>query len=182
MSVEQILNSFQEQLEKDALQYVREANRVAHYDAILRDSQRNFLSLTSQTSRLYVEQAELEGVIKNVAAFQSELEKNIEILENNVDDLFQAQAHVAPRDADIQRESAYSTALNVDGRLDLLHQELQSTLRLLDESQDNVLKGPVADVVKILNNHQNGLVQLEQTCRSMEQDIAQMERYLAEPR
>jgi nuclear pore complex protein Nup62 len=184
MSVEQILNSFQEQLEKDALQYVREANRVAHYDSILRDSQRNFLSLFHQTSRLMVEQAEMEGVIKNIGAFQSELESNIEVLENNVDDLFQAQAHVAPRDADIEREHAYATALNVDERLDLLSQELQSTLRLLDESQDQVLKGggPVGDIVKILNNHQNGLVQLEQTSRSMEQDITQIERYLAEPR
>jgi predicted RNase H-like nuclease (RuvC/YqgF family) len=182
MSVEQILNSFQEQLEKDALQYVREANRVAHYDAILRDSQRNCLSLTNQTSRLFAEQAEMEGIIKNIGAFQSELENNIEVLENNVDDLFQAQAHVAPRDADIERENAYSTALNLDERLSLLSQDLQSTLRLLDESQDQVLRGPVGDVVKILNNHQNGLVQLEQASRSMEQDIAQIERYLAEPR
>jgi DNA repair exonuclease SbcCD ATPase subunit len=182
MSVEQILNAFQAELEKDALQYVSEANRVAHYDAILRDSQRNLASLTNQTSRLMVEQAEMEAIIKNIGAFQFELQNNIEVLEQNVDELFRAQAHVAPRDADIERENAYSTALTVDERLSLLSDQLQSTLRLLDESQDQVLTGPVGDIVRILNGHQNGLVQLEQSSRSMEQDIAQIGRYLAEPR
>jgi hypothetical protein len=55
-------------------------------------------------------------------------------------------------------------------------------MRLLDDSQDKVLTGSVGDVVRILNAHQNGLAELEQTSRSMEQDIAQIGRYLAQPR
>ena len=182
LSVEEILNKFQAQLEQDALQYTREAQRVARYDAILRDSQRNLLALGNVTSRLLVEQTELESTIQSIHAFEQELDNNLVGLEQHVDELFAAQAHVAPQDADQQRELAYSTAVNIDERLVVLSQQLQSTMRLLDDSHDKVLTGPVGDVVAILNAHQNGLVELEQASRSMEQDIAQIGRYLAQPR
>lgn len=182
MSVEDILNSFQSQLEKDAIQYTKEAERVAHYDAILRDSQRNLVELGDLTCKLLVEQGELEGTIKQIGGFSTELDSNLTTLEKDVDMLFAAQARVAPQDSDVERESAYSTAINIDARLSTLSQQLQETLQKLDDSQDQVLSGPLGDVVRILNSHQNGLAQLEQSSRSMEQDIAQIERYLAQPR
>jgi nuclear pore complex protein Nup62 len=182
LSVEEILNKFQAELEQDVLQYTREAERIARYDAILRDSQRNLLALGNVTSRLFVQQTELESTLKSIDAFQTELDSNLVGLEQHVDELFAAQAHVEPQNADKQRELAYSTAVNIDERLSLLSEQLTSTMRLLDDSQDKVLTGSVGDVVRILNAHQNGLAELEQTSRSMEQDFAQIGRYLAQPR
>ena len=163
LSVEEILNKFQAELEQDALQYTREAQRVARYDAILRDSQRNLLALGNVTSRLLVEQTELESTLKSIDAFQTELDTNLVGLEQHVDELFAAQAHVIlkrPICNGNWRIRRQSISMN-DCRF--FPQQLQSTMRLLDDSQEKVLTGPVGDVVRILNAHQNGLVELEQT-------------------
>jgi len=104
-------------VEKDAIEYINESKRVAHYDAVLRDSQRMLTDLSSQTSRLMVHQTELERILKGIGAHQTELESNLTTLETQVAQVFEAQVHMTPGDADVQRENAYSLALACEQRL-----------------------------------------------------------------
>ena len=47
LTVEQILNKFQAELDRDTSAFLADAHRVAQYDALLRDSQRNVSNLST---------------------------------------------------------------------------------------------------------------------------------------
>jgi chromosome segregation ATPase len=168
--VEQILNKFQAELEKDTVAYLNESRRVAEYDAVLRDSQRSLSALSEHTSQLLAQQTDLENILNGIGAFHTELETNLDLLDSEVDQLFGAQSHLAPVDADLQRENAYATAVQCEQRLQVLSQSLSSTLERVAPKGD----GEVADIMKVLHKHQIQLAQLEHVSRSMEQDINQL--------
>lgn len=180
LTVEQILNMFQQEMEKDAVVYLEEARRVAEYDAILRDSQRDLNLLTENVRRCLIEQKEVEQTLTGIGAFQSELDRTLESVERNVDELFGAQSHLMPADADMERESTYKMAHDVDLRLLELQSSLQTTLQQMDAAQERALTGDVAKIVQILNQHQNSLAVMEDAGRRMEHDIAQVNRVLAQ--
>jgi len=175
MTVEQILNKFQGELERDAVEHLKESRRVAQYDAILRDSQRSLSALTQKTSTLLSKQSELEGMLNSIGAFHSEFEKNLDQLEGQVDQLFEVQAHLSPSDADLQRENAYATAVRCNQRLESLTQNVSGTLQQLEISGD----GETSDILRILHQHQMQLVQLEQASRSIDHDINQLSNALS---
>jgi nuclear pore complex protein Nup62 len=179
LTVEQIINKFQQELERDAMLFLEEARRVAEYDAILRDSQRDIAKLTQQTHRTLIEQSELEQTLIGIAAFQDELQTTLETVEGHVDELFAAQSTLAPVDADMEREQAYSTASLVEQRLQALSSALHNTLAEIEETQERVLTGDVGKIVKILNQHETSLAEIQAAGRRMEQDIGQVSKLLS---
>jgi nuclear pore complex protein Nup62 len=181
MTVEQILNTFQQEMEKDAKVYLEEARRVAEYDAILRDSQRDLNVLTEQTRLCLIEQKEVEQTLNGIGAMQDEVGRLLETVELNVDELFAStQSFLMPADADFEREMAYKMAHDVDIRLQTLHSELEDKLTKMDETQERAMSslGDVAKIVQVLNQHQNSLAALEDAGRRMEHDIGQVNRVL----
>lgn len=195
MTVEQILNAFQQEIERDAKTYLEEARRVAEYDAILRDSQRDISLLSEQVSRCLIEQTEVEQTLTQIGAFQSELDRTLTTVERNVDDLFSGSsssnaadaAHLMPVDADVEREAAYKMARDVDVRLQELHSSLQTTLRRMDAAQERSAKddngtgaGVVGQIVHVLNQHQSSLATLHDMGRRMEHDIALLNQAMAQ--
>lgn len=178
LSVEQILNKFQKELEKDAVVYLEEARRVAEYDAILRDANRDIALLTQKTHRCLLQQKDVEQTLSGIGAFQEELDRTLETVEQNVDELFRNQSHFTPVDADIEREKAYTTASDIESRLGELTQSLKTTLQVMDDIQDRVLTGDFGKVVKILNQHQNSIVELEDAGRRVEQEIIQINQLM----
>jgi len=182
LSVEQIINKFQQELEKDAVTYLEEARRVAEYDAILRDSQTDISKLAEQLQRSMVQQKEIEQTVTGIGNFQQELDNNLETVEQNVDALFAAQSHLVPIDADMEREAAYKTAATIQQRLQGLEDSLQATMAQMDAAVGGGLTGDVAKIVQILNEHQNSLAALEDMGRRMEHDLAQVNRVLGHQR
>jgi nuclear pore complex protein Nup62 len=180
LTVEQIMNKFQRELEQDAVAYVEQAKRVAEYDAVLRDSQRDISKLISQTHRVMLQQEEVERTLTGIGAFQTELDSTLDGLENDVDALFGAAEHLSPVDADVERESAYTNAILVEQRLQMLTAQLQDTLGKMAEKQESMLSGDVGKVVQILNQHQNSLTELEVASRQMENDISHVGRILSQ--
>lgn len=178
MTVEQILNKFQQELEKDSLIFVQEARRVSEYDAMLRDSQREINQFTLQAQRCLYQQSEMEQALATVGAFQKEFDSCLNAIESQIDELYQVQSHLAPVDADMERERAYDTAFTIEQRLNSTTSALQHMLQELDESQQKMLPGDVGKIVKILNQHQSALAELESTGRRMEQDIVAVQKVL----
>ena len=179
LTVEQIINKFQKELEADALDYLDQAKRVCEYDAVLRDSQRDLAHLTQQTQRLMLEQQQVEQTLQGIGAFQDELEQTLSSVEQQVDQLFESQSHLAPQDADVERERAYEMATTIDNRLDLLLEQLNQTASNLAAANDKAFSGQVGQIVQILNQHQTGLSQLDLSARKMEKDIAIVSRALS---
>jgi nuclear pore complex protein Nup62 len=179
LTVEQIINKFQQELEADALKYVEQAKRVCEYDAVLRDSQRDLAHLTTQTQRLMLEQQQVEQTLQGIGAFQDELEQTLSSVEEQVDKLFESQSHLAPQDADVERERAYDMSKTIDNRLDQLMEQLNFTASTLSAANDKAFSGQVGQIVQILNQHQTGLSQLDLSARKMEKDIAIVSRALS---
>jgi nuclear pore complex protein Nup62 len=179
LTVEQLLNKFQQELERDAVEYTEEARRIAEYDAILRDSQTNLDQLTEHTRRCILQQQEIEQTLSGVSAMQLELDKSLGTIETNVDELFVAQSHLVPQDADYQREEAFQTASEIAKRLHAITDTLAQAQAQMDETQERNLTGDVAKIVKILQQHQTSLADLEDAGRRMEYDISQINRVLA---
>jgi nuclear pore complex protein Nup62 len=182
LTVEQILNKFQKELEQDALGYLDQAKRVCEYDAVLRDSQRDLAHLTSQTQRLLLEQEQVEQTLLGIGAFQDQLETTLSQVEQQVDELFTSQSHLAPHDADVERERAYQTANHIDYRLEELTESLRTTFGHLTNANQKAFNGEVGQIVTILNQHQDGLGQLESAARTLELDVTHVGRLLATSR
>lgn len=176
------MNKFQKELEKDALEYVAEAKRVAECDAILRDSQRDIVKLTQQTHRTLLEQQEVEQTLQGIECFQGELDRTLESMEQIVENLFRTNSQLPPVDADVEREKAYSTATAVEQRLQALTRSLDTTLEEMEAAQERVLTGNAGKIVHILNAHEKTLAEVQAAGRQMELDIGHVNKMLATQR
>jgi nuclear pore complex protein Nup62 len=178
MTVEQILNMFQQEMEKDTKVYLEEARRVAEYDAILRDSQFDLNVLTEQTRQCLIDRKVVEQTLNGIGAMQAEVGRVLVTVELNVDELFSsAQSSLMPTDADFERERAYKMAHDVFASI---------AFRTGGKAQPNGRHsraamsglGDVAKIVQVRNQHQNSLTALEDAGRHMEHDIGQVNRVL----
>jgi nuclear pore complex protein Nup62 len=196
LTVEEILNKFQKQLEEDALAFADEAKRVCEYDAILRDNHRDLAKLTTEAQRMMIEQQQIEQGLDGIGAFQNQLEVTLSEVEEQVDSIFRAQGHLNPLDADKEREKAYEMAKGVEYRLDNVTESLRETFATLnqanarafgqpssgDVSGDHSTVATVGDVVHILNRHQDGLAELEAAAQKLELDCSEVHAVLATTR
>jgi nuclear pore complex protein Nup62 len=186
LTVEEILNKFQRQIEEDSLAFIEEAKRVCDYDAVLRDSQRDLANLTTEAQRLMIEQDQIENGLNTIGAFQNQLDTILTGVEDQVGSIFQAQNHLNPVDADIERERAYETAKMIEYQLDDVTNSLRDTFDTLNQASASAFGAggnstdtsggdinginSAYDVITILNRHQDGLAQLEATAQKLELD------------
>lgn len=177
MTVEGILNRFQKELEEDAVAFLDQAKRVCEFDAVVRDSQRALSQLATQTQRLLLEQEQIETTLAGIDTFQTHLELTLGQVETQVDQLFVGQSHLAPQDADVQRERAYQTALTVDSQLDTLEATLSSTLQDLSLASETD-NSRSSQLLAVLNQHQDSLAAVEAATRQLELDVKQVGRML----
>ena len=180
LTVEQILNKFQAELDRDTSAFLADAHRVAQYDALLRDSQRNVSNLSTQVQKLLLRQAELDRTLNGIGSYQSELSSTLEGIERHVDELFASQSHLVPEDADVEREKAYANANAIDGRLAGMNDALRSILGSLDAAQERAFAtgagGDEADddvgqILATMNANHDILAHLEAAARRIEGDV-----------
>ena len=80
-TVQEIINTFTECLEKDAVEFAKQAQRVAEWDAVLRESQSGMEELTEQVSKLLFQRQEVDRTLNGVCAYQKELSSTLDGLE-----------------------------------------------------------------------------------------------------
>ena len=142
------------------------------------DSETDLGRLSEQMQRLLVQQQEMEQTVHAIDDYQNELDRTLDQVEQNVDEIFAAQAHLVPTNADVERETAYRTAESIDQRLTALQESLQTALAKDDYNNDLQPNGDVAVMVQILMQHHKALAALEDAERRLEHDMAQVNRAL----
>jgi nuclear pore complex protein Nup62 len=189
LTVEEILNKFQKQLEEDALAFCEEAKRVCEFDAVLRDSARDLGRLTNEAQRLMIEQEQVERGLEGISSLQTQLEQTLVQVEEQVDAIFQTQGHLNPLDADAERERAYEMAKGIEYRLDHVTESLRDTVLTLNQANTQTFGKAsgnaiqtIGDVVTILNQHQDGLAELEAAAQKLELDCGEVHAVLATTR
>jgi len=190
LTVEQILNRFQSELETDAIAFLSEAQRVAHYDATLRDSQASLSELANAVSRLMLHQTEVNAQLQGIGSYQDELSKTLDLLERNVDELFAGRSNIRVEDADIDRERSYERAIDVDNKLDSMCSTLRHVVNDLDAAQERFWSSTlrsngeggddeVGKIIGVFNAHHETLGHLESKARSLESDLTMISQVLA---
>lgn len=190
LTIEEILNKFERQLEEDALAFNEEAKRVCEYDAILRDAQRDLVRLNTAAQRLLIEQEQIENGLDTIGAYQYNLDKILTEVESQVSDIFKAQSHLSPMDADLQRERAYEMAQQIDYQLSDIKNSLRDTYDNLNQAGESIYgKGgdnniniadieTANDVITVLNRHQDELVNLEAAAQKLDLDCNEVSAVL----
>jgi len=173
------LNKFQKELEQDSIAFLDQAKRVCEYDAILRDSQRDLAQITQQTQRLLLEQEQMEKALQGIDSYQVELSSTLDNVSKHVDELFHNQSHLAPQDADVERERAYQMSQTIAQRLDELENGLGDTMKTLSDHASDMGTGGPNCLLTILNQHQDAILSLEGVARKLEMDAEHVGRMLA---
>lgn len=181
LTVEQILNTFQKELEQDSIAFLEQAKRVCEYDAVVRDSQRDLVEIANQTQRLLLEQEQIENSLMSIHAFQKSLEHTLEDVSTDIDVLFTSQSHLAPQDADVERERAYQLSQTINQRLEELELNLGGTVETLSNQAKTMSGGSNNSMLTILNQHQNAIGALEGAAHRLETDVTHVGRMLAAP-
>ena len=192
LTIEQILNRFQSELETDAIAFLNEAQRVSHYDGTLRDTQSSLSELTNMVSRSMLHQSEVDTQLQGIGSYQNELSNTLDLLEQNVDELFAAQSNMNVEDADIEREKSYERAIEVDGNLDRMNVVLTNVVNDLNAAQERVWSSSsssagqegkdseeVGKIIGVFNAHHETLAYLEGKVRDVEADMAMISQVLA---
>ena len=102
-----------------------------------------------------------------------------------MEELFLAQGHLLPEDADVERETAYGMAVECESRLGHMEEDLRGMGRDLMAAQESVFGGAssskssasagnasgVAEVVEVMNRHYEMLGALEGAVRKVQGDL-----------
>ena len=190
LAVEQILNRFQSELETDTIAFLHEAQRIAHYDSTLRDTQHSLSELASMVSRLMIHQQEVDSQLQGIGSYQKEMATTLDQLEQNVDELFAAQSGISVQDVDIERERAYERAMEVDSKLGQMCNVLENVVGELNAAQERVWSmsrrqdgydedKDVGKIIRVFNSNNETLAQLEAKARNLEADVTMVSQVLA---
>lgn len=180
------MNRFQSELETDTVAFLHEAQRIANYDATLRDTQHALSELTNQVSRLMLHQNEVDTQLRGIGSYQNELSTTLDQLERNVDEMFAAQSNITIEDADVEREKSYQRALEVDDKLTQMTGKLEAVVNDLNSAQERALNSgregtndEVGKIIGIFNAHHETLAVLDNKARAVEADMATLSQVLA---
>lgn len=179
-TVEQILNSLSSQLESDTVQFLKSAQRVAQYDAMLRDSQRSLSHLTQKVSQLIIHQGDVDRSLTSITSYQHELFNTITYLENQVTELFVAQNHLVAEHSDIEREEAYTIAQGLETKLTYMEKDINSLMDNLNIAQENAFGESDSDcnegmnLVTAMNQQHNELSNMEERLQLLETEFSKI--------
>ncbi|CAM9818117.1 unnamed protein product [Ectocarpus fasciculatus] len=193
MTVEEIVNSWNVELDQDATTFTNEAVKVSDWDVVLRETQSELFSLADDVQKLVLGQQDLARSMKAIEGEQSHLDKTLDQLEGQAEKLMHDQRGQSPEEGDVEREQAFQIAQTVDMQLAGMVDTLKSLVDQVNSSTSSSSFGGVGGrgdaggdsnarkIVRILNAHHHSLTWLEETSKTMLQDAADVGRRLGMP-
>lgn len=193
--MEEIVNSWNVQLEQDAKTFTDEAVKVAGWDMTLRETQSELFSLADDVQKLVLGQQDLERSMKSIEGEQSQLDNTLDQLEEQAEKLMQEQRGQVPEEGDVEREQAYHIAQTVDMQLAGMVETLKSLVDQVNSSSSSPFAGGgggggggdaggdsnARKIVRILNAHHHSLAWLEDSSKRMLLDASDVSRRLGMP-
>ncbi|KAE9297040.1 hypothetical protein PF008_g23848 [Phytophthora fragariae] len=178
-TIEDIINAWSEQLERNADTFTTEAVKVSKWDSDLMDSQRQLGDIAGDVRRIQVAQNELDTNLDTIFAYQMELKSTLEQLEKSVDKMYESQDQM-PVAADIEREQTLQLSVDIDDQLNSMTTSLKETVEKLNKAQDDAAdeNNPMVQIMKVLNVHHNSLQWIEGGAGKLNGEIALLSRKL----
>nr|CCA22034.1 nuclear pore glycoprotein putative [Albugo laibachii Nc14] len=179
-TVEEIINMWSEQLERNAETFTKEAVKVCNWDMELMESQKLLGDIANDVRRIQVGQKELDVNLDTIFAYQNELNSTLSELEQSVEKMYESQDQM-PIAADIEREQTLQLAVDVDDQLNTLTDTLKETVESMNQAQRETMDddNPITQIIKVLNVHHNSLRWIEDNSSRMNQEINQLTKKLS---
>jgi len=150
------MNEWTADLEAHVKQFMRQAVDVARWDREVLQNGQKILKLTTEVEKLQAMQAELDRGLESINTQQEDVHQLLTELEKEVE----TRSLAEPSAADAERDKGYQMAEGLCSQLDQLGSSLEqivSHLNLNVDADDADDENPLAQLLQILNNHQNSL-------------------------
>ncbi|KAG0937147.1 hypothetical protein G6F57_007822 [Rhizopus arrhizus] len=162
-TMEDILNLWTRELEKQTKDFHAQASQVAQWDQQLIENGNKIATLHENVKKVEVIQTEIDENLGYINTQQEELSSLLDQYEKQIKDVFNDSNLQQPmQSADIQREKAYGLAESLNSQLDDVNRNLNIMVEEINRmgsskqasaDEDDV----VGQIVQILNSHLSSL-------------------------
>ncbi|KAG1060945.1 hypothetical protein G6F42_027820 [Rhizopus arrhizus] len=162
--MEDILNLWTKELEKQTKDFHKQANQVAQWDQQLIENGSKISTLHENVTKVEVTQREIDQNLSYINAQQEELNLILDNYEKQIKDIFDESNLQQPMQAaDEQREKAYGLAESLNCQLDDVNKNLNVMVEEINkmgnakQATSNDDDDVVSQIVQILNSHLSSL-------------------------
>jgi nuclear pore complex protein Nup62 len=187
------VSQWTEEIEYDVTRFREQAERVSSWDNQLRDGQRVLAEVMENVGALMSHQESLKASCDSILAYQKDLEENLDALAATVDVEVDKFGPSEVSDSDLDREQSFAMADDLALYLDNMGENLQKLVSDFNEARGGSYDDPdstlavsntgsgsaVAQVLQILNNHQDSLAWLDEQTTDLDVEVARLSRGLA---
>jgi nuclear pore complex protein Nup62 len=146
-SMEEIINRWTSDLEKYKAEFVKQAEEVKKWDAVLITNGDKLVNLLSETTEAEKTQARMDTVLQQLENEQEELGTALDYYESQIKDFFEAQFGSADgmQPADQEREKTYSLAETLNETLINMEGDLGEMIKAINKAGATINKTSNAD-------------------------------------
>lgn len=173
--LEENINKWMTDLEKQERDFLQQATQVNAWDRLLVENGEKITGLNSDMERVKIDQQKLDHELDFIKSQQKELEELLVPLEKSVEQ----QTNNFQHHADLERDNTYQLAENVDAQLKRMVVDLKDIIDHLNTNSSQDITDPIQQITKILNAHMDALQWVDQNTallgRKVEDVAKQME-------
>lgn len=161
------------------MRFQEQAQRVSIWDHQLRENQQGLEEIVEGVQKLMAGQQDLQAACDSIEAYQSDLEAELADLSADLDVEIEKMLLQEPTDDDLERESTYLLAEDLNQSLNQMENNAKKMLNELNMKADAVPgdgSNPIAKIVAILNSQHESLVWLDDRTRHLNEEIVSVKQ------
>lgn len=137
------------ELAEDAVKFQEQAQRVSIWDNQLRENQKSLEDIVEGVHKLMAGQQDLKSSFESIEAYQNDLESELANLSTDLDLEIEKMQLQEPTDDDLERESTYLLAEDLNHSLNQMESNLKKIVTDLNLRTDAVTHDPSNPVAKV---------------------------------
>ncbi|KAI8890563.1 hypothetical protein K501DRAFT_168791 [Backusella circina FSU 941] len=184
--MEEILNTWTKELEKQTKEFHKEASQVAQWDQLLLENGNKISTLHENVTKVESTQREIDSNLNYIGSQQDELNSILDTYESQIKTIFDESNLQQPmQPADKQRENAYSLAENLNSQLDDVNRNLNIMVdeinKMSNAKQISATdEDDVGQIVQILNAHLSSLQWIDSNSTALQSKIQEVTKMQGE--
>ncbi|EDV21865.1 uncharacterized protein TRIADDRAFT_29876, partial [Trichoplax adhaerens] len=156
------------ELEEQEKVFLKQAAQVNSWDDIIRENQKKIIDLSDYVENLKADQDRLNSELDFIDTQQRELEHLLSPLETTVQ---QQSSSFGSHLIDKEREQMYSSACELDVRLQQMCHDLTEVIEKLNKCYSGQNNNPMQQVTKILNSHTEALKWIDKNAEFLKRKV-----------
>jgi len=178
--LKELVNDWQNQLKIDVAAFDKQATQVAGWWRELAQKESDIHVMVEELTVLDLKQKDVDRKLDEAEGFQTELDKKLGELEEEVKKLWKDKQGESAGNADYERENMYELAKQLQQELDVMLGQLSTHVDHLNSAHARHAgarreQSQVSKIMQVLNNHHQLLVYLENQSKLAERRVSEQE-------